>query len=156
MKKYSLSDVGLITDSPNYSRQVKLLECDDLAVGYVDYGIAEIVLELNNKGYETSYSCSGLLRDHWVYDDVLDENYIEYIMGETGESIDEVCRKLLANIYHHSGYIFFKENFDFSLPDGLYWHDRGIYQHPLTPERTKIEQWAKLKEIVTNLDKIKP
>lgn len=155
MSPYTLSDPAIIVDDPNYRRHVRMLKKDNADVGTIDLGIADLVTILCNKGYETTYSCSGLLRDHWVIDDWIDEEYVKYVMSEAKISYEVAATHYLKGLFHRCGYIYFKNPQTFALPEGLVWSQQGIYHaNSMVPERDKVKQWDELKIVVEKLPNV--
>ena len=54
------------------------------AAGEVDYSIAGIIESLNEAGYKSTYSCSGLKKDHPFKDVKPDGGYISFLIHENG------------------------------------------------------------------------
>lgn len=148
---YSLHGTpSVIVDNENYRRYVVNLMRDETPVCTVDCGCASAVLKLNQKGYVTQFSCSGLLRDHWVYDDHINEEYLAYVVREGKMERDEAIQRILGSTFHHSPYLWFEQQHDFALPHGCGWREKGIY-FPERPEREKLTAWAELEKVIDTL-----
>lgn len=151
---YSLHGTpSVIVDNENYRRYVVNLMRNETPVCTVDVGCSTVVFKLNQKGYLTAFSCSGLLRDHWVYDDHVDEAYLQYVIDNAKVERDEAIQRILGNVFHRSPYIWFEQQHDFALPHGWYWREKGIY-FPERPEREKLAAWAELEAIVKALPEL--
>ena len=158
---YKLSELPyLVIASSNYNRFVRDLLKDGNPLTQLDAGVADIILLLNEKGYETTFSCSGLLRDHWVYDDWIDENYVQYLVKETGIGEEEARAAYLKQIWHRGGYIAFKDKTEFQAPKEFEWSHyddnrqagkSALYLNMFLNERWKWKAWADLLESVKSL-----
>lgn len=150
---YTLSDPRLFTNDANLIRHVRDLLLDGNSIAPIDNGVAEIVRLFNEKGCITEFSCSGLLRDHWAYDDVVDDEYVEYLIKNTDMTRDKAVQVMLEMVFNHNGYIAFKAVPAFDLPDGFHYtksYDKAIYLNRM-PERQKLEAWDRLMTVARSL-----
>lgn len=97
----------------------------------VDDDIAETISILNKKGYYTSFSCSGHVKDSRLYElydindkSIFDDTYLGYIVDS-----DEVNSKILLPYTFTQIYIMFTSKHDFiNLPNGFYMVDNNTIE----------------------------